>query len=93
MLADTKAKDNGELQIWDLPHHRQIATVDAPDKVHHWMMRDGRLYAYLARTEITTELNPDMWFRTLCAAADRGFTPNERKLLPAGTDTSAPCGS
>ncbi|MGY5051437.1 nSTAND1 domain-containing NTPase [Streptomyces sp. 900105755] len=93
VLADSKADDNGELQIWDLPHHRQIATLDTPDKVHHWMIRDGRLYAYLARTEIITELNPDMWFRTLCSAADRGFTPDERKLLPAGTDTSSPCRS
>ncbi|MEV5880155.1 trypsin-like peptidase domain-containing protein [Streptomyces sp. NPDC052101] len=93
VLAGSKTNDNGELQIWDLPHHRQIATVDAPDRVHHWMIRDGRLYAYLARTEIITELNPDNWFRTLCAAADRGFTPDERKLLPAGTDTAPPCGS
>jgi WD40 repeat protein/S1-C subfamily serine protease len=93
VLADSKSSDNDELQIWDLPHHRQIASVDAPGKVHHWMIRDGRLYAYLARTEIITELNPDTWFRTLCAAADRGFTPSERKLLPAGTDTSRPCES
>ncbi|MER5729680.1 trypsin-like peptidase domain-containing protein [Streptomyces sp. NPDC002138] len=37
------------------------------------------------------DLRPDVQFRTLCAAAGRDYTKDERGLLPKGTPSTPPC--
>ncbi|MFF7130482.1 trypsin-like peptidase domain-containing protein [Streptomyces sp. NPDC008240] len=39
----------------------------------------------------TFDLRPDIQFRTLCDAVGRDYTKAERKLLPKGTPSKAPC--
>ncbi|MEV7585279.1 nSTAND1 domain-containing NTPase [Streptomyces erythrochromogenes] len=52
---------------------------------------DGRLLLEDGERARVLDLRPDVQFRALCAAAARDYTPAERKLLPDGTPSKAPC--
>ncbi|MEW2418422.1 trypsin-like peptidase domain-containing protein [Streptomyces sp. NPDC046866] len=52
---------------------------------------DGRLLLEDGERARVLDLRPDVQFRALCAAAARDYTPAERKLLPDGTPSQAPC--
>ncbi|MER5778436.1 trypsin-like peptidase domain-containing protein [Streptomyces sp. NPDC002039] len=52
---------------------------------------DGRLLLEDGERARVLDLRPDVQFRSLCAAAGRDYTPAERKLLPDGTPSRAPC--
>ncbi|MFC6981980.1 hypothetical protein [Streptomyces cirratus] len=52
---------------------------------------DGRLLFEDGERARVLDLRPDAQFRALCAAAARDYTPAERRLLPDGTPSRAPC--
>ncbi|WP_185899722.1 trypsin-like peptidase domain-containing protein [Streptomyces sp. WAC07061] len=97
---------DGTLLTWDAknltihdPAHGTAVTAEVntvyPTEVNTSnaaITADGRLLIEDGERARVLDLRPDAQFRALCAAAARDYTPAERKLLPDGTPSRAPCG-
>ncbi|MFJ3876971.1 trypsin-like peptidase domain-containing protein [Streptomyces sp. NPDC090077] len=89
--------DEGTLTIHDLAHGTTVtAQVRLPFPLevntgNAAITAAGQLLIEDGERARVLELDPDVQFRALCAAAARDYTPAERKLLPDGTPPGAPC--
>ena len=82
----------GGAQVWDPKRGKQLVAIDIPPAGASWQLVGDKLIAYSPGLNRSLELNADLWFRELCATADRPFTPDELKTVKDDQGrTDPPC--
>jgi WD40 repeat protein len=83
----------GTAQIWDQDSGKQLAGVNWPANSPTWA-QEGTTLTLFGGDEIQTlELDPKLWFDTLCKHSNRDFTDDERTVLAQlGAPDERPCG-
>ncbi|MFI8242534.1 WD40 repeat domain-containing protein [Streptomyces sp. NPDC085866] len=80
-----------QVQIYDLTSgDSNTVPIEGGDWITGFV-HGHRLTIDTGRLRQTFDLRPDIQFRTLCDAVGRDYTKAERKLLPKGTPSKAPC--
>ncbi|WP_439381909.1 nSTAND1 domain-containing NTPase [Amycolatopsis lexingtonensis] len=82
---------SGGLHVWDDGVSNEIATLRAPGAPAEWSTHDNTLVAPSRQGLLTIDLDPRHWMEHLCRINNRGYTPQERELLPTEADPAAPC--
>ncbi|MFF9114430.1 trypsin-like peptidase domain-containing protein [Streptomyces massasporeus] len=85
---------NNGFRLYDAPSGRVMgsgqSTVGAADRFA--AVWSGTRAHLVAGGQLQTfRVDPDVWWRELCASADRPYSQTERKTLPLGAPTRPPC--
>ncbi|MFJ9715879.1 trypsin-like peptidase domain-containing protein [Streptomyces sp. NPDC101213] len=75
--------------LWDLDGVRVGTIPSSPYSTA--VLRGSRLVVEDKGRRTAFALDPDIWFRHLCARVGRAFTAGEREELPPGTPSEPPC--
>ncbi|MFD8500162.1 TIR domain-containing protein [Amycolatopsis sp. NPDC059657] len=82
---------DGGVQLWDLASGSGVANFRVPGGPGVWRLNGTSLVAATRNGPLSVTMNPAEWMDRLCRINNRAYTPEERDLLPAGTDPDAPC--
>lgn len=81
------------VQIWDPERGKLLADLGAPRSGSQWQLAGSRLTTISPGLTRSLDLDPDLWFRSLCALNDRPFSPDElRTVTDDKGRTDRPCG-
>jgi hypothetical protein len=85
----TVQADRSGVRLWNPERGKQLTALTATSDGDPWTLEGDTLTNFGPGVTRTVRLDPDMWFRTLCAAADRPFTDEELVTSPTTTATRA----
>jgi len=82
-----------ETEIWDQNSGKRLATLTWPGAVPNWRLVGPELTLFSKDDTRTFDLDPTLWFDTLCKHNNRDFTDDERAVLAnLGAPNERPCG-
>lgn len=88
-------QDLGSLTVWNLETGTSVTSLTLKDA--SWLGMGSRgtdaasLVGVTGTGVLKLDMDPDHWFKHLCKINNRGYTDEEREVLPEGADPTPPC--